>query len=483
MTGRIAAQSDESALWTLEAGAHIHLVGIGGIGLSAIARILLQRGYVVSGSDMRLSPITRELVSLGATVHEGHRGTNMDDADAVVVSSAIRDNNPEVVAAEDRGIPVLKRGQALAWLMKGRYGIAVAGTHGKTTVSAMIGLILSNADLDPTMIVGGIVPELGTNAREGKGRYFVVEADEYDRTFLQLSPQAAVVTSIEMDHPDCYADLQDMSKAFSEFLARVPPDGFVIACGDDPQVRKVVEALVPSRASSYGLGPDVHWRAVDLQQNALGGTDFRVMAGHEQMGWFQLSIPGSHNVSNALAAMGIAHHLGLDPAFTRDTLRDFQGVVRRFEVKGECRGITVIDDYAHHPSEIKATLAGARRRYVGRRLWVVFQPHTYSRTKTLLAEFASAFDDADRVIVTEIYAARENDTLGIESGALVQMMSHPGVLHIADQREATSWVGEQLTAGDVVITMGAGDVWKVGEELLALLAREDTQGAEQTGST
>jgi UDP-N-acetylmuramate--alanine ligase len=482
MTGRITAFSDESALEALQAGAHAHLVGIGGIGLSAIARVLLQRGYVVSGSDMRLSPITRELVSLGATVHEGHRAKNIDDADAVIVSSAIRDNNPEVVAAQGRHIPVLKRGQTLAWLMKNRYGIAVAGTHGKTTVSAMIGLILTNADLDPTMIVGGIVPELGANAREGKGRYFVVEADEYDRTFLELSPQAAVVTSIEMDHPDCYADVEDMSKAFSQFLARVPSDGFVMACGDDPQVKRVVESLVPGKASTYGLGPDVHWRAVDLQQNALGGTDFRVMAGREQMGWFQLSIPGSHNVSNALAAMGIAHHLEVDQAFTRDTLRDFRGVARRFEVKGECSGVTLIDDYAHHPSEIRATLAGARRRYAGRRIWVIFQPHTYSRTKTLLAEFASAFDDADRVIVTEIYGARENDTLGIESGALVQLMSHPGAVHIADQREATSWVADRVTAGDIVITMGAGDIWKAGEQLLALLAREDAQSAQQTGS-
>ncbi len=482
MTGRIATLSDESALWGLKAGAHVHLVGIGGIGLSAIARILLQRGFAVSGSDMRLSPITRELVSLGATVYEGHKAKNIDDADAVIVSSAVRDNNLEVVAAQEQGIPVLKRGQALAWLMKDRYGIAVAGTHGKTTVSAMIGLILSNADLDPTMIVGGIVPELGSNAREGKGRYFVVEADEYDRTFLELSPQAAVVTSIEMDHPDCYSDVQDMSKAFSEFLERVPSDGFVMACGDDPRVKMVAQAQVPGKASTYGLGPDVHWRAVDLQQNALGGTDFRVLAGREQMGWFQLRIPGQHNVSNALAAVGIAHHLNVNPASTRDTLREFRGVARRFEVKGECRGITVIDDYAHHPSEIRATLAGARRRYAGRRIWAIFQPHTYSRTKTLLAEFAGAFDDADRVIVTEIYGARESDTLGIESAALVQLMSHPGAVHIADLREATSWVGDQLTAGDVVITMGAGDVWQAGEELLALLAREDTRSAAQTGS-
>ena len=483
MTGRITGTSDDHVLRALEPGAHIHLVGIGGIGLSAIARILLQRGYVVSGSDMRLSPITRDLVKLGATVYQGHRSRNVNDAEAIIVSSAIRDNNPEVTSARKGRPPVFERGQALAWLMNGRYGIAVAGTHGKTTVTAMIGLILQKANLDPTMIVGGIVRELGANAREGKGKYFVVEADEYDRTFLQLRPQAAVVTSIEMDHPDCYADLEDITKTFGQFLAGVPTDGFIMACGDDPQVRMVVAALSGSNAKTYGLGTDVHWRALDLQQNPLGGTDFRVTAGDEQKGWFQLSIPGSHNVCNALAAIGIAHHLGLEPAYSRETLRDFQGVGRRFEVKGQWHGITVVDDYAHHPSEIKATLAGARRRYPGRRLWVVFQPHTYSRTRTLLAEFAGAFDDADGVVITEIYAARENDTLGVASEDLVNTMSHPGVVHIADLNEATEWLAGKLVPGDVVITMGAGDVWQVGEELLGILGREYSDNVVATEST
>ena len=480
MMGRTTVLGEERVLWALEPGARIHFVGIGGIGLSAIARILLHRGYVVSGSDMRLSPITRDLVRLGATVHEGHSGKNVGGASAIIISSAIRDNNPEVVAAIEGSTPILKRGQALAWLMKDRYGIAVAGTHGKTTVSAMIGLILQRANLDPTIVVGGIVPELGSNARDGKGQYFVVEADEYDRTFLQLTPQAMVITNIEMDHPDCYLDLEDMAHTFSDFLARVPADGFVMACGDDAQVRRAIRGLDASTVATYGLGTDVHWRAMDLQQNALGGTDFRVVAGGEQKGWFQLSVPGSHNVSNALAAIAIADNLGVEPAFVRDTLRHFQGVGRRFEVKGEYHQITVVDDYAHHPSEIKATLAGARKRYNRRRIWVVFQPHTYSRTKALLGEFATAFEDADRVIVTSIYAAREKDTLGICSSDLVSMMNHPGAQLIANLSEATAMLAKQLVPGDVLITMGAGDVWRVGEELLATLRHEDNHSGRQT---
>jgi len=483
MRGQVIPPDNKGALSTLHSGSHIHLVGIGGIGLSAIARVLLQRGYVVSGSDMRLSPITRDLVTLGATVHQGHSEDNLGDAEAIIISSAIRDNNPELVAAKNRRIPLFKRGEALAWLMEGRYGIAVAGTHGKTTVSAMVSLILRRANLDPTIIVGGIIPELGTNAMQGQGEYFVVEADEYDRTFLHLTPRAAIVTSIEMDHPDCYANLEDMSKAFKQFLAAIPADGLVMACGDDHQVKRAIEDLGTTRSITYGLGPDVDWRAVDLQQNALGGTDFRVVAGDEQKGWFQLSIPGHYNVSNALAAIGIASHLGLEPGGARDTLRLFQGVGRRFEVKGERGGITVVDDYAHHPSEIKATLAGARRRYNSRRIWVVFQPHTYSRTKALLADFASAFGDADRVIVTSIYAAREHDTLGLESGDLVKMMDHPGAVHIADLTEATARLASQLRPGDVVITMGAGDVWRVGEDLLAILGQEERTDAQQDGSS
>jgi UDP-N-acetylmuramate--alanine ligase len=473
MMGFAPGSGDENALQTLRPGAHVHLVGIGGIGMSAIARVLLQKGYIVSGSDLRLSHITRELVALGGTVLQGHRVENVAGADAVVLSSAVAEGNPEIVGAIERGIPVLKRGQALAWLMEDHYGIAVAGTHGKTTTSAMIGLLLENQNLDPTIIVGGIIPEIGANAKDGKGKYLVVEADEYDRAFLHLSPQLAVITSIEMDHPDCFADLGEMSQAFQDFLSNMPRGGIVIACGDDPQAVEVVGDLPDLTVSTYGLHPENHWRAANLEQNALGGTDFVVAAGAEQKGWFQLSIPGAHNVSNALAAIAVADHLGLDLVSVRDTLRRFQGVGRRFEIRGEFQGITVVDDYAHHPSEIRATLAGARRRYDGRRIWVVFQPHTYSRTKALLDDFASAFRDADQVVVTAIYPAREKDTLGMRAADLVQAMSHPPAVHVPDLSAAAVQVASHLVPGDVLITMGAGDVWRVGEEVLAILSERD----------
>jgi UDP-N-acetylmuramate--alanine ligase len=473
MTDPAPGPGDERVLEALRPGAHVHLVGIGGIGMSAIARVLLERGYVLSGSDLRLSDITRELMALGATVYQGHSGENVAGAEAVIVSSAVAESNPEIVEARKRGVPILKRGQALAWLMQDHYSIAVAGTHGKTTTSAMIGLLLEDAQLDPTIIVGGIVPELGANAKDGKGKYLVVEADEYDRTFLHLSPQLAVITSIEMDHPDCYVDLEEMSQTFRDFLSKMPAGAYVMACGDDPQAMEVVGDLPDLEVTTYGLLSDDYWRATNLEQNGLGGTDFAVSAGSERKGSFQLSIPGAHNVSNALAAIGVADHLGLDLTSVRDTLRRFQGVGRRFEIRGEIHGITVVDDYAHHPSEIRATLAGARQRYEGRRIWVVFQPHTYSRTKALLGDFASAFIDADEVVVTAIYAARENDDLGIRAGDLVQTMSHPQAVHVPDLQQAASRVATHLVSGDVLITMGAGDVWRVGEEVLAILRGRD----------
>lgn len=464
-----ASELDSRLEWTLRPGGHVHFVGIGGIGLSAIARVLLQKGYVVSGSDLQLSGITQDLAKLGATVYQGHKEENLGGASVVVASSAVPAENPEILEAKKRKISVINRGQMLAWLMRDRYCVAVAGTHGKTTTSAMIALVLEEADLHPSIIVGGIIPELGTNAKEGKGRHLVLEADEYDRTFLELRPQAAVVTSIEMDHPDCFTDLEDVSRAFREFLTRLPADGFVMACADDSQVRRVIETLEKTRVSTYGLGNGADWQAVELRDNALGGQDFRVIGEGDDEGCFQLAIPGVHNVSNAIAAIGVAHHLGLDLQYARHSLRRFQGVKRRFEIKGEAYGVTVVDDYAHHPSEIRATLAAARQRYAGRRICAVFQPHTYSRTKALLDEFATAFDDADQVIVTGIYAAREKDDLGIGAHDLVRMMTHPQVLHVADLSEASLRIIDELAPGDVLITMGAGDVWTVGEEVLTRL--------------
>lgn len=454
---------------TLSPGDHVHFVGIGGIGLSAIARILLQRGYTVSGSDLQLSPITQALVQLGARVYQGHSAENVGQADVLVASSAVPRDNPEVLAAQHKHIPVLKRGRMLSALMESRYGIAIAGTHGKTTTTAMIGLVLEQGGLDPTILVGGVVPELGTNAKNGKGSHFVVEADEYDRTFLELSPQIVVVTSIEMDHPDCFTDLQDVSEAFRSFVSRVPADGLVMACGDDDEVMRMVQAHRRPHVATYGLGRGLDWRATNLRRNLLGGNDFQVIARGEKRGEFQLSIPGLHNVSNAVAAIAIADHLRVDLDEARDTLRRFQGVERRFEVKGELDGITVVDDYAHHPTEIKATLAAARQRYSGRRIWVVFQPHTYSRTGALLSEFAAAFDDADRVIITAIYAARETDDLGISANDLVKVMKHPHVSYIADMSNVATSVSQELRAGDLLITMGAGDVWRISQEVLARL--------------
>ncbi len=472
MTPR-AAHGSENRDWTLKPDERVHLVGIGGIGLSAIARILLQSGYSVSGSDLQLSRITQDLVEAGATIHAGHAAGNLGHASLVVVSSAIPADNPEVAEARKRRIPVVKRGQMLAWLMKDRYGIAVAGTHGKTTTSAMIALVLEDASLDPTVIVGGIVPELGTNAKRGDPQHLVLEADEYDRTFLDLSPQAAVVTSIEMDHPDCFADVDDLLEAFQGFLSRLPSGGYLMANGDDLLVRGLVDRLEGVQVSTYGFGQDVDWKAARVQANALGGSDFHTIVNGEEKGSFQLSIPGVHNVSNALAAIGMADYLGLDPLRTRETLRHFQGVERRFQIKGEADGVTVVDDYAHHPSEIRATLAGARQRYDGRRIWVVFQPHTYSRTKALMADFATAFGDADKVVVTAIYGAREQKDPSISAKDLVRTMTHPQAIHIAGLSEVSAWVTGELERGDVLITMGAGDVWRVGEDVLAGLQRRE----------
>lgn len=473
MKGRPDAPAGTRALDGLSPAAHIHLVGIGGIGLSGIARILLHRGYEVSGSDLRLSPITSDLASQGATIREGHTAQNVANADLVIVSSAIPDDNPELQAARAMGATIAKRGEALAWLMRDRCGVAVAGSHGKTTVSAMIGLLLLHGGLDPTILVGGIVPELQSNARDGAGPHFVVEADEYDRTFLELTPGVAIVTSIEMDHPDCYNDLGDLVQTFTQFLERVPADGLIVACGDDRQVREAAGRIKAREIVTYGLGPDVQWRATEIRRNTWGGSDFVVTEKGRDRGRFQLRIPGTHNVSNALAAVSAGAHLGVDASAATETLRDFQGVGRRFEIKGGWRGTTVVDDYAHHPSEIKATLAGARQRYDGRRIWVVFQPHTYSRTKALLSEFATAFDDADQVIVTPIYGAREHDDLGVRSSDLVEAMSHPRVIELCDLSQVASWLSQRLSPGDVVITMGAGDVWTVGEALLALPESEE----------
>ena len=450
----------------------VHLVGIGGIGLSAIARVLLARGVQVSGSDLRASPITDELTRLGAQVYIGHRAENVGDVDVVLATSAAPNDNPEIVEARRRGIRIARRYDFFPELTAGKTTIAVAGTHGKTTTTGMIATILVDAGFDPDVIVGGVIPELNGNARAGNGSYFVVEADEYDRAFLGLSPMIAVVTSIEMDHPDIFRDADDVAKTFREFMALVPRDGLIVGCGDAERVGQAFAELEETPVARYGFDAANDWRATEVRQNAEGGSDFVVWRGAARIGDFSLRIPGSHNVLNALAALVVADRAGIDLARAGETLRRFRGAARRFEVKGEFRGVTVIDDYAHHPSEIRATLAAARRRYPDRQIWAVFQPHTYSRTQALVNEFAAAFADADHVIVTEIFAARERAALGVSGAQIVERMRHPDARFIAGLEASAEFLAPHLRAGDIVITLGAGDVYRVG----AAMARR-AQGA------
>ena len=444
---------------------HIHLVGIGGIGLSAIARVLVARGVTVSGSDQTASAITDELAKLGVKIFIGHRAENIDDADLVLVTSAAPNENPEIIEAHRRGIRVEKRYDFFAELTQGKKTIAVAGTHGKTTTTGMIATILVDAGLDPDAIIGGIVPELGSNARAGRGDYFVVEADEYDRAFLGLRPTIAVVTNIELDHVDIYRDVNDVAQAFGEFLKLVSLDGLIVGCGDSATVSRELAKINPTRTTRYGFGEANEWRAVNIQPNDLGGNDFAVTHNQLPVIHYRLQIPGRHNVLNALAAIIVANHLGIDMNMVRATLEKFRGAARRFEIKGEFRGVTIIDDYAHHPTEIRATLAATRARYANRQIWAVFQPHTYSRTKALLDEFAQSFQDADRVIITDVYAARERDNLGTSGAQIVGKMNHRDARFIATLDECARFLSTQLKPGDILITLGAGDVNRVGARI------------------
>lgn len=451
-------------------GDQVHLIGIGGAGLSAIATVLLERGYQVSGSDLRPSANTRRLQEMGAKVYLGHAAGQVGGAQVVIVSSAILEDNVELVAARAQGLPVLKRDQVFSQLTAGHQCIAVAGTHGKTTTAAMIAWALLQAGHDPSFIIGGTMMGLGTNARAGKGGCFVVEADEYDHTFLGLSPWLAVVTHLEADHPDCFPDLEAMSAAFRAFLHRVEPQGTIIGCGDAPNLGVLLTemrgGMAGRRVLTYGLEDGWDWVGRYLEVNSQGGMDFVAWCGPKRLGRVQLSVPGVHNVRNALGALAALQELGVDFDCARMALATFQGTERRFEVKGEAGGITVIDDYAHHPTQIRATLAAARGRYGTRELWALFQPHTYSRTKALLEEFAVSFNDADHVLVLPIYAARERDTLGISSRDLAARMDHPDVRTVSGHREAIEYLLCHLQPGSLLLTLGAGDGDRVGEALL-----------------
>lgn len=450
---------------------HIHLVGIGGIGLSAIARILFMNGYTVSGSDMTATSITDGLRRQGVRVHIGHAAEQVAGAELVVMSSAIPPDNPEIAAARRAGITVVKRRELLGKMMAGYFGIAVAGTHGKTTTSAMIAVILEKLGWCPTFIVGGIVVDLGTNAYAGKGNYFVIEADEYDHTFLGLHPEVAVVTNVEMDHPDCYTDLAAMRAAYGAFLENVPENGHIIACADSPEAMRVLReaGMGTQRVVTYGLSSEADYVVDSFSPGCGGGVEFRILTRGEPLGRFSLGLSGVHNALNAAAALIAVGLCGIDYLEAGRVLEGFQGVLRRFQIKGDCTDITVIDDYAHHPTQVRATLAAARQRYPRRRIWAVFQPHTYSRTQALLEGLAASFGDADQVVVTDVYAARAHETATIRAEELVARIQHDHVRHLGTIDEAIEYLMCRLCPGDVLITLGAGDGYLVGERLLTRL--------------
>ena len=443
----------------------VHFVGIGGIGMSAIAKVMLEEGHEVSGSDLKLSPITDALSRIGAIIFQGHSEDNLGRVDLVVVSSAVSEANPELQAARERRVTVVKRAEMLGRLMKQRAGIAIAGTHGKTTTSALIAHTLEKAGLDPTILVGGEMLDIGSNAKLGKGRYLVAEADEFDGSFLHLEPQIAVVTNVEPEHLDYYKSFNQAVDAFHQFIESVPEDGQVIICGDDPQLN-LIKGYSKATVSTYGFGEGADWRATSMNKMASGSFEFDVEHRGSAYRRFRIGITGEHNVLNALAAVVVNSIIGIAPEITGTALASFRGVKRRFEIKGEMDGIIIVDDYAHHPTEIRATLKAAKERFGDNRIVAVFQPHTYSRTKFLFQEFTFCFGDADEVIITDTYAAREKDEWGISSADLADALHHSNVRYIASLQDAAQTISHELNQGDVLITIGAGDVHRVGEKVM-----------------
>jgi UDP-N-acetylmuramate--alanine ligase len=461
----------------------VHLVGIGGVHMSAIARILLTWGHTVSGSDLRLSLFTDRLVAQGAAVYEGHAAANVDDAGLVVFTSAATKDNPEILEARRRGIPVIKRSDMVARLMEGHRSIAIAGTHGKTTTTAMISFMLIEAGLSPTFLVGGDVVNLGTNAAAGEGEHVVVEADEFDAAFLSYTPDIAVVTNIEPDHLDIYGSFEELVGAFAQFLKQAPPDGLIIACADDPTVADLLgrgkSEPVPLQTGNvelYGLATPVDWVVSHLGEPSESGQEFLVGLHGRPFGEFRITLPGRHNVSNALAAIAVGHHAGVPLRVMQKALAEFRGAGRRFEFIGEAGGVTVMDDYAHHPTEVRATIAAARERFPGRRLVGLFQPHTYSRTLYLLEGFRTCFEGLDVLLIADTYAAREPIAAGMSAEALAKEVTHPSARFVATFEEAAAAVVEILQPGDVFFTIGAGDVCEVGPMVLKGLRRRAAKG-------
>jgi UDP-N-acetylmuramate--alanine ligase len=445
----------------------VHFIGIGGIGMSGIAEILLTLGYAVSGSDLRRSSITDRLGSLGATVFQGHAAGNVVGSGVVVTSSAVNEQNPEVVEARQRKIPVIQRAEMLAELMRLKYGIAVAGMHGKTTTTSMIATVLAAGGLDPTVVVGGRVDALGSNARLGKSQYLVAEADESDRSFLKLSPILSVVTNLDREHMDCYRDMEDVEAAFLEFMERVPFYGACTACIDNPQLAALLPR-VKRRVFTYGMSSHADYVLRILPPAEDVRSRFEVAAGGLVLGPFALNVPGQHNVLNATAAVAIGTQLDVSCEDIAHALRGFRGVDRRFQLKGTVRGVTVVDDYGHHPTEIRATLSAARESGF-RRVHVIFQPHRYTRTRDLMAEFATAFDEADTVQILDIYAASEEPIAGVDAPALVRAVGRKEVEYAASFEEAVNRTVAQAADGDVIVTLGAGSVSQAAGMVLEAL--------------
>jgi UDP-N-acetylmuramate--alanine ligase len=450
----------------------IHFVGIGGIGMSGIAEVLHNLGYAVSGSDLADSDITRRLARLGVRYCTGHQAENVAQADVVVVSSAVTATNVEVVAAKACKIPVIPRAEMLAELMRMKYGVAVAGSHGKTTTTSLIGTVLAKGGLDPTLVIGGRLNSLGGNAKLGQGEFMVAEADESDGSFLRLNPMVAVVTTIDREHLDFYQNLEEIQAAFGQFLNKVPFYGFCIVCADEPNIRALLPCLT-KKLFTYGLHGDVDYSAREVRTRGLGSMFVATRHGKD-LGSVVLNIPGLHNIRNALAAIATGGELDIPFGCIQEALHDFSGIQRRFEVKGEVRGITVVDDYGHHPTEIDATLRTARLVWPNRRLVAIFQPHRYTRTQALWQEFCPPLLAADVLLLTEVYGAGEPRIPGV-SGALiwegVQALGHPQAVFLSRQEELVSEMLGHARAGDVVLTLGAGDVWKVGEQLLKALRK------------
>ena len=450
---------------------HIHFVGIGGIGMSGIAELLANLGYRVSGSDLSRSKITDRLSGLGCSVFKGHDSQWIEGADVIVASSAITDDNPEIMAAREQGIPVVMRAEMLAELMRlKKYGIAIAGSHGKTSTTSLVSWIMAQAGLDPTIVVGGKVDCLGGNAKLGEGEFLVAEADESDGSFLKLSPVLEVVTNIDFEHPDYYKDIDQVKEAFIEFIDKVPFYGAAIICLDDEHIAEVLPQIT-KRVITYGLTRQAEVYAENLEfENGI--SRFDTFRAGELLGAVELSQPGLHNVYNSLASICVGLELEIDFSVIADALGSFAGVQRRLELKGEAAGITVVDDYGHHPTEIRATLSAAKQAWPEKRLVVLFQPHRYSRTKGLFSEFQTCFHQADWLVMTDIYAASEEPIEGVDSLRLldkIKQHGHRNTAHIAEVDKLAMAVKGQLLPGDLVLTLGAGNIFRAGEDLLALL--------------